>query len=74
MKRRYFLKTTAMGTGMIAIGSRSDVFSLPNYQIKKNNLPRWRGFNILDFFSPNRYVSNIERFRTTEQDFKWMAD
>lgn len=40
MKRLNFLKTTAMGTGMIAMGSHSDIFSLPDYQIKKNKFLR----------------------------------
>ncbi len=74
MKRRDFLKTTAIGAGMMAIGSHEDIFALPNYPLEKNKLPRWRGFNVLDFFSPQRYVENPQRFAATEHDFKWMAD
>ena len=78
MKRREFLKTTAIGTGMIAMGSRSDIFSMPGLtpanQTIGNKLPRWRGFNILDFFTVDRYISDKEKFLATEQDFKWMAD
>jgi len=50
MKRRDFIRTTAVGAGMIALNNHSKVFSLPSYQSKENKLPRWRGFNILDFF------------------------
>lgn len=78
MKRRAFLKTTAIGTGMIAMGSRSDIFSMPGLtpanQTIGNKLPLWRGFNILDFFTVDRYISDKEKFLATEQDFKWMAD
>lgn len=74
MKRRDFLKTTAVGAGMIVLNNPSDILALPNYELIKNKLPRWRGFNILDFFSPQPYVANSQRFADTEQDFKWMAD
>ena len=37
-----------------------------------NKLPRWRGFNLLDFFSPNPPRS--DRGGTREEDFVWMAD
>jgi len=74
MRRRDFLKTTAIGAGMMAMNGQLNVFALPNYQLEKNKLPRWRGFNVLDFFSPQRYVANPTRFAATEQDFKWMAD
>jgi len=37
----------------------------------KNALPRWKGFNLLDFFSPD--PANA-RDATSEEYFKWMAD
>lgn len=74
MKRREFLKTTTAGTAMFAINSSLDVFALHGNQLFNNNLPRWRGFNILNFFSPRRYVHNPRTIAATEQDFKWMAD
>ena len=78
MKRRAFLKTTAIGTGMIAMGSRSDIFSMPGLtpanQTIGNKLPLWRGFNILDFFTVDRYISDKEKFLATEQDFNgWLT-
>ncbi len=39
----------------------------------KNMLPRWKGFNLLDYFSPS-LPDNPEANRTTEDDLKWMAD
>ena len=66
--RREFLKTVAAGAVLVGLpgwanSCKSEI---------KNVLPRWRGFNILDFFSP-RAVDN-SHFAATEQDFKWMAD
>lgn len=37
----------------------------------RNKLPRWKGFNLLDFFSPD---PNSSRGTTTEEHFKWMRD
>jgi len=36
-----------------------------------NKIPRWRGFNLLDYFSPN---PGDNYPRTSELDLKWMAD
>ena len=38
---------------------------------KKNKLPQWKGFNLLDFFSPD---PNNARKGTTEDHFRWMQD
>lgn len=66
MKRRNFIKTTGLATA--GIGLAGSTFS--NSEIK-NKLPRWRGFNLLDFFTPNK---NHSRGVTTDEEFKWMAD
>ena len=66
--RRDFLKTVSAGVvlaGLPACATSRKV-------VTKNKLPRWRGFNILDFFSPRPF--NLSRFAATEQDFQWMAD
>ena len=64
-----------MGAGMIAINSRLNALPAPNFNHSiQNILPRWRGFNILDFFSPQRYVANPNQLVATERDFQWMAD
>ena len=74
MKRRQFLKTTAVGTALLVVNPSLNAFETVDDKMSTNNLPRWRGFNILDFFSPQRYIANPARFAATEQDFKWMAD
>jgi aryl-phospho-beta-D-glucosidase BglC (GH1 family) len=74
MKRRQFLKTTAVGTALLVVNPSLNAFETVDDKKSTNNLPRWRGFNVLDFFSPQRYVANPARFAATEQDFKWMAD
>ena len=74
MKRREFIKKTALGAGAIAINTNYKSLALQNYKLNENKLPKWRGSNILDFFSPDRYVADPMKFAATEQDFKWMAD
>lgn len=37
----------------------------------QNPLPKWKGFNLLDFFSPNPHRAYS---KSTEEDFKWMSD
>ena len=66
--RRTFLKTAAAGVALVGLPSLTSCYKT----ITKNKLPRWRGFNILDFFSPHPVRSSL--FDATEQDFKWMAD
>ncbi len=73
IKRRDFLKTAGAGVALLSTPG----FLLANDMADtvKNKLPRWRGFNLLDFFSPVHYDKNREsRNRSTEDDFKWMAD
>lgn len=74
MKRRQFLKTTAIGGAMLAINPSLNAFEIADKKFFENKLPRWRGFNILNYFSPRRYVPNPSLISATEQDFKWMAD
>jgi aryl-phospho-beta-D-glucosidase BglC (GH1 family) len=66
--RRKFLKTA---TAAVAIAGLPSWVSSCEAGIK-NKLPRWRGFNILDFFSPRAITGT--RFAATEQDFQWMVD
>lgn len=71
ISRRRFLA----GTSMAAAGS----LVLPAFNFSKtvqpviNKLPRWRGFNLLDFFSANPQ-RNPQSNRTTEDYLKWMRD
>lgn len=79
INRRSFLKTMGTGAALCSIQSNrlfAHASSLTNTDKIKNKLPQWRGFNLLDFFSPSYYrkptrpSTNV----TTEQDLKWMAD
>jgi endoglucanase len=69
--RRLFIKQTALAAIALSLTGTS-VFSMKPAPAK-NLLPRWKGFNLLDYFSamPPR---NPKEDRTTEDDFKWMAD
>ncbi|QGY42217.1 cellulase family glycosylhydrolase [Maribellus comscasis] len=70
MQRRNFIKTTSLAT--VAIGMAGvPAFSQKNLPVK-NKLPRWKGFNLLDYFSPN--MNGGARPKTTEEYFKWMSD
>ena len=66
MKRRDFItKTGKAATAMSLYGN--NVLAVA----KKNPLPQWKGFNLLDFFSPN---PNQSRRQTTEDNLRWMQD
>ena len=69
--RRDFLKNTgaAVASAMLVPGA---AFAGSTPAAATNKLPRWKGFNLLDYFSPNPPRSN--RGATTADDFKWMAD
>jgi aryl-phospho-beta-D-glucosidase BglC (GH1 family) len=59
---------------MLAVNPSLGAFEITDKKFIENKLPRWRGFNILNYFSPSRYVHNPDFISATEQDFKWMAD
>jgi endoglucanase len=68
MKRRSFIKTTglvAAGTGLAGSVTAGTLLNET-----KNKLPRWKGFNLLDYFSPG---GGGGRSTTTDEDLKWMA-
>ena len=66
MDRRNFIKQSGLAAAALSL-SGTDVFSAP----KQNPLPQWKGFNLLDFFSPN---PESQRIKTTEDHFRWMQD
>jgi len=68
--RRDFIRKTGMATCGILMAGSSAYGALLSKKAE-NKLPRWKGFNLLDFFSPN---PNRSREGTTEEHFKWMAD
>ncbi len=68
--RREFLRNAAVVAAGVTLGS-----SLPaaGKLIKgsTNKLPKWKGFNLLDYFSPDAGGSKGQS-RTTDDDLKWM--
>lgn len=66
MLRRTFIKNSGLAAAAIAAGSS---FAFDKTAV--NPLPDWRGFNLLDFFSPN---PSQNRNKTKEEHFKWMRD
>jgi len=70
MKRSTFIKNTAAVAGGVVLANSSSAFS--NFLTVQNKLPRWRGFNLLDYFSPNK--ADTSRGFTSEEELKWMAD
>ena len=69
MKRRTFIKSSGLITAGLGIAGTSAITSTGVKSI--NKLPKWKGFNLLDFFSPNPAPG---RYATTEEHFKWMRD
>lgn len=69
MHRRIFIKNTSIiaAAGMTI----PDGFALAEKQLAKNKLPKWKGFNLLDFFGPE---PDKQRRPTTEEQLKWMSD
>src|SRR5215469_5880305 len=71
MNRRNFIKTSFLSvvgaelTGAPHAGVSQTALSAGN------PLPRWRGFNLTDFNSPN---PSSERRGTTDEDLKWIVD
>ena len=72
ISRRLFVRNTSLvATGFSLAGSSA--LSI-NPLRPENKLPRWKGFNLLDFFSPAPPRNSGGGNRTTEEDLKWMAD
>lgn len=69
--RRNFLKKSSLATAGILLAADSAIAGTFSPKRAKNKLPKWKGFNLLDFFSPN--PANA-REGTREEYFKWMAD
>jgi len=84
MRRRDFIRATATTVAVSAAASASAASFLTNTSAlatvplgdaalspARNVLPRWKGFNLLDFFSPDPANG---RPATPEEHFKWMSD
>ena len=68
MNRRTFVKNTSLLAAGVGLSGTS-AFAID--AAAKNKLPKWKGFNLLDFFSPN---PQQQRRTTTEEHLKWMRD
>ncbi|HKG68796.1 MAG TPA: hypothetical protein VKA92_07995, partial [Segetibacter sp.] len=66
MKRRTFLKNAGLASAGLALSEITAVAARPPAQ---NKLPKWKGFNLLDFFSPDPKPTSKP---TTEEHFRWM--
>ncbi len=68
MQRRKFIRTA----GLVTLGlSLAEKAALAAARPPANKLPRWKGFNLLDFYSPDPTPSGHP---TTDEHFKWMRD
>ena len=70
-RRNFIKKTAAISTSIGLAPSISLARPTKTVAESENKLPKWKGFNLLDFFSPN---PNNSRPQTKEEYFKWMAD
>lgn len=68
MYRRTFVKNTGLLTAGVALAG-SDAFASSGKP--KNKLPKWKGFNLTDFNTPN---PTANRRYTSEEQLKWMKD
>ncbi|MEP7111172.1 MAG: cellulase family glycosylhydrolase [Ferruginibacter sp.] len=67
MNRRTFVKNTSLITAGLTFADAAALVPLQ----QANKLPQWKGFNLLDFFSPAKMASALT---TTEDHLKWMQD
>jgi aryl-phospho-beta-D-glucosidase BglC (GH1 family) len=68
MQRRTFIKHTGL---LAAAAGLTGTAALAHRPKAKNKLPRWKGFNLTDFNTPN---PSPNRRYTTEEHLKWMSD
>lgn len=70
LNRREFLKTSTAAAATLGLAA-----TLPGAELatpRANPFPRWRGFNLTDFNSPN--PGPPSRGGTTPEDLQWMVD
>ena len=73
LNRRMFIRNTATAAAGLALAGQAACTGSSKIPAIKNKLPRWKGFNLLDLFSPAP-PQNPGSARTTEEDLKWMED
>ncbi len=72
LNRRNFIKKGAIAAATLGLAGQT-VLASATKSPKKNTIPRWKGFNLLDYFSSNAPIGE-NRSKTTNDDFKWMVD
>ncbi|MGQ8335520.1 glycoside hydrolase family 5 protein [Sunxiuqinia sp. A32] len=74
LNRRSFIKTA--GAGAALLGLSASTFANALAEPVSNKLPRWKGFNLLDFYTsrPIQIPRPVNPRLTKEDDFKWMSD
>ncbi|MBN2773077.1 MAG: cellulase family glycosylhydrolase [Prolixibacteraceae bacterium] len=70
IERRDFIKTTGIIAAGVGISGVTSFCSGAENSIQ-NRIPRWKGFNLLDYFSP---IAGRRSAGTTDDDLKWMAE
>jgi endoglucanase len=70
MNRRSFIKRTGFITAGLSLAEKAAMAAVLRSG-SPNKLPKWKGFNVLDFFSPDPAPA---RRPTTEEHFGWMKD
>ena len=71
INRRQFIKNSTLAAAGVTLAGKATIASSLNPAI--NPLPRWKGFNLLDYFSPSPVPESRSSW-TTEDDLKWMSD
>jgi len=71
INRRLFIKNSSFAAVAVTLTANKPLTSL--IAAPGNALPRWKGFNLLDYFSPTP-PPNPGSNKTTEDDLKWMRD
>ncbi len=71
MQRRTFIQNTGLVTAALSTTGPGAFALAKPAATTKNKLPKWKGFNLLDFFSPD---PSRRRRGTQEDHFKWMQD
>ncbi len=69
MERRSFIRNTGIAAAAFGLSGPEAIAALNTKP--KNKLPKWKGFNLLDFFSPDPSKSQRS---TPEDHFRWMRD
>jgi len=72
INRRGFLVGTALTAAAVTLTGKA-AFAMNKTAPAKNNLPSWKGFNLLDYFSPGP-PRNPDGNGSSEDDFRWMRD